>query len=1237
MRKALLKAFVLAFALVSMPLTGFADDNVETETDLLSYDSTLVSGYYYLQAENDAKINNVKQKAYAYALYREGKWLLGANHKLYENDPSTIFKITDLGNGKYTFENLGLQKNHYLQSTVNGTKFSNTIEFVDDATIQHEIRFRTDGTAYIIGANNTLHYRIGGQTLVKNNGTDNNNAHWLFIPVTEAKVQQVLAKRALLDAEAAYDSAFVYTYDITKGLITDKAQFSALGPASNADFGLLLDNNQSSYLSFNQNSSTDANPRYLQVDLGDKAVQSFVFKYARCLDSHTYRIRDLILYASDDNSTWTEIRTFRNLPIDVNSNGWYSGGVTMDKPHRYLRFEVLALALNDVGSLSNEQLRLSVSEFQIYAATRNESLFPAAYTNATAEAITALKTAIDNASADGADVTSYTEELNKQASAVRSGISYKSSIMPNTAYTSFFSSEETVLPSELTAYYVNKYDDAAGTLSVKEVTGTIPAAAGVLLQGKLKDNASDLYEGKLIYHSFFVTHQGVEAPEDNLLDGSDEDVTLSGTNYDLTGNNYAPYAEKNTSGKLNGGLAILPASNFSGDADAYPIVINAFTTLRQAIVTATTFEDFSIGKGIGQYTLPEPLKTNYEKALADARSLANNLSATDEQYAAATDSVLKYRAQIDEQLDDLVENQFKEGFYRIENKNLPGYYIHCDHLSGGGANKTIYGQGAVTDLKNVPGYYPNLTTATDNSTVFYIRQKGENWVIQSARNQTWTGGGQDQGFLKGALYDESKKGSLKFTYLSETEQVIESLGGEDFTIEFAHNQRKLSYDKNKVVTDNGTDDLENDANIWHFITVDASNTLYYNMAMIEARGALAYYPAGTNPGFVPAALSADLQAKMKAASENDTASIRALNEATAAYIATAADNIIPVTPGYYYVVNAYEQFKMRRSDRCERVMEGVWNQRNGEHINYNVFSDPKTTAYVFRLTDKDKAFGSFNMYSLSRNLYAQKTADTKQVKLGTDTTTGQMFLNRYAGFYQVVGEDLKGSPYFTNNPVYGTYGSMDVIARASYYLIDGYAGNWFLRKANASVTVSDKGISTLYAPFPTVIPQGVKVYAVSAVEGNQATLTEIKGTVLAARTPVIVVAKPDTYTFESTLEAGTGATTNLLSGTDDAETRKDSTIYSLQFTADNSPVLNIAAGNSAKLTGWSAYLVYDEATTTSDTLHLVGYELPEGISTVTVNDNILNDNKYYDLQGRRVVKPTKGIYIRNGKKVYIDK
>ena len=41
-----------------------------------------------------------------------------------------------------------------------------------------------------------------------------------------------------------------------------------------------------------------------------------------------------------------------------------------------------------------------------------------------------------------------------------------------------------------------------------------------------------------------------------------------------------------------------------------------------------------------------------------------------------------------------------------------------------------------------------------------------------------------------------------------------------------------------------------------------------------------------------------------------------------------------------------------------------------------------------------------------------------------------------------------------------------------------------------------------------------------------------------------------------------------------------------------------------------------------------------GIASVNQNDN-QNENRYYDLQGRRVAQPTKGIYILNGRKVVI--
>lgn len=48
-----------------------------------------------------------------------------------------------------------------------------------------------------------------------------------------------------------------------------------------------------------------------------------------------------------------------------------------------------------------------------------------------------------------------------------------------------------------------------------------------------------------------------------------------------------------------------------------------------------------------------------------------------------------------------------------------------------------------------------------------------------------------------------------------------------------------------------------------------------------------------------------------------------------------------------------------------------------------------------------------------------------------------------------------------------------------------------------------------------------------------------------------------------------------------------------------------------------------------------GHEDTIGIENVSINDECLNEDVLYDLQGRTIKSPTKGIYIRNGKKVIV--
>lgn len=63
-----------------------------------------------------------------------------------------------------------------------------------------------------------------------------------------------------------------------------------------------------------------------------------------------------------------------------------------------------------------------------------------------------------------------------------------------------------------------------------------------------------------------------------------------------------------------------------------------------------------------------------------------------------------------------------------------------------------------------------------------------------------------------------------------------------------------------------------------------------------------------------------------------------------------------------------------------------------------------------------------------------------------------------------------------------------------------------------------------------------------------------------------------------------------------------------------------------------AYLLFNEEIAAREFLDIDIDGVSTGIKNMKVGSE---DNVYYDLQGRRVLYPTKGLYIVNGKKVVI--
>ena len=225
-------------------------------------------------------------------------------------------------------------------------------------------------------------------------------------------------------------------------------------------------------------------------------------------------------------------------------------------------------------------------------------------------------------------------------------------------------------------------------------------------------------------------------------------------------------------------------------------------------------------------------------------------------------------------------------------------------------------------------------------------------------------------------------------------------------------------------------------------------------------------------------------------------------------------------------------------------------------------------------------------------------------------------------------------------------------AKETYAATDGW--NEFtniveLAAEQFELTVSAAKHATLYLDYNATIPEGVKVYTASTVNGNRLMMQEVTG-ILPAKTGVIVRAEQGTYTFEQTFEKVDAIESNLLRGSVEdvyITAAKDAKYYVLAMKDGVVGMYEDAfTGGTFKNNAHKAYLVlgeknlgiYDEEVDTENPGMQLSNSYYFDFSGTTAIEPVINeveDNIYYDLSGRRVENPTRGIYILNGKKVFI--
>ena len=201
-----------------------------------------------------------------------------------------------------------------------------------------------------------------------------------------------------------------------------------------------------------------------------------------------------------------------------------------------------------------------------------------------------------------------------------------------------------------------------------------------------------------------------------------------------------------------------------------------------------------------------------------------------------------------------------------------------------------------------------------------------------------------------------------------------------------------------------------------------------------------------------------------------------------------------------------------------------------------------------------------------------------------------------------------------------------------------------------ALTVSAAGYATLYLDCAVAIPENVEVYIAKTIQGDRLKMAKVED-VLPAETGVIVRAQPGRYGFVKSNETPVGVDGGLLWGTTTDEYITAKSGYKYYVLAKNNGVVGMykAKLNEGEFfnNANKAYLplnmnqlgIYNEETNTDEEGGQLSNRLRFDFGGTTSIQNpesrIQNSQIVYDLQGRRVENPTKGIYIVGGRKVVI--
>ncbi len=350
-----------------------------------------------------------------------------------------------------------------------------------------------------------------------------------------------------------------------------------------------------------------------------------------------------------------------------------------------------------------------------------------------------------------------------------------------------------------------------------------------------------------------------------------------------------------------------------------------------------------------------------------------------------------------------------------------------------------------------------------------------------------------------------------------------------------------------------------------------------------------------------------VQGELDALTEN--ASISDLAEI---YNGIADKEKVELTDGFYALINkAY-------GTMLGVTPEGVFNASKSLDDDE---SDEADFSIIFKLK-----LGENNTVTLSsQGLQMPQLAQSTQTKGAEEGITGTIVHeeNTMTAAFDFRGESVSEyAAMHVAGAAQTGYNKYDLVG----WTADADASQWYLMPANdceykLNALNEDEYYATLYLPFAVDVEGADEIDIIYAVANEQAERQVVESTTIPANTPVIIKSSSEYVTLTPSLEDGEPIEGNILQGTFlEIPTPQNGYIFSgiegqIGFYAN---ALDVVPANKC-------YIVSDEGSPK----YIIDFS-KTGIGSAKAD---LKNVPVYDLQGRRVEKPGKGIYIVNGKKV----